>query len=187
MCVRARSCVWWVTAPPPHQLCIPHYGHAGAAPSCAWALACVWLPPRSRDPMACLGTCVCVLPAWARQIPNPAPGDFPEAGDMGELQEQFVVALVEMHFLDACTMLAQTLDAPENRTFVLLLLDIFAFAFQRYWGGDGSELLVAWKAAEARAARATASASGCVERHACACMCMCACRRGTSLRAPAHA
>ena len=63
------------------------------------------------------------------------------------------------HFLEVCCGLAQTLDAPENKTFVLLLLDTFSFLFQAYWAGDGSELLKAKRGAMARAARATPSSS----------------------------
>jgi hypothetical protein len=81
---------------------------------------------------------------------------FPEAGQFSTLQEEFILLLEREHFLETCCGLAQTLDAPENKTFVLLLLDTFSFLFQAHWSADASDLLRAKQGADDRAARTTA-------------------------------
>ena len=70
------------------------------------------------------------------QAANPARSDFPTANLYTHKQEELVHELHAAHFWDTCCSLAQTLDANENQSFILLLLDVFAFLFQPYWGMD---------------------------------------------------
>jgi hypothetical protein len=79
--------------------------------------------------------------ALLAQCQNPSRSAFPEAGLYLQQQEELVVALSTDHFLDTCVSLAMTLDAPENQSFVLLLLDVFSYLLQPYWAASPGDLL----------------------------------------------